>query len=68
MLQDLNQVRFMQKYDIPTIRYNNFERVNDALKFLKSLGKNKKIVIKANGLAFGKGVYISNNCEDAHTL
>ncbi|MDR2676739.1 MAG: phosphoribosylamine--glycine ligase [Endomicrobium sp.] len=57
--------KFMQKYNIPTARYNSFEKITDAIKFVESLNKDKKIVIKADGLAAGKGVYICNNREDA---
>ncbi|MCA6071203.1 MAG: phosphoribosylamine--glycine ligase [Endomicrobium sp.] len=56
---------FMLKYGIPTARYNNFANVGDALKFLESWEENKKVVVKADGLASGKGVYVCNGREDA---
>jgi phosphoribosylamine--glycine ligase len=59
---------FMRKYSIPTARYKSFEDVNEALKFLESLDLRKKIVIKANGLAAGKGVYICNEKEEAKKI
>jgi phosphoribosylamine--glycine ligase len=49
----------MKKYDIPTAGYENF---NDAKKALKYLENAKyPIVLKADGLALGKGVLI---CKD----
>lgn len=49
----------MKKYDIPTAGYENF---NDAKKALKYLDNAKyPIVLKADGLALGKGVLI---CKD----
>lgn len=56
---------FMQKYNIPTARYftateNNFD---EALAFLKSL--KAPYVLKADGLAAGKGVVILDNISDA---
>ncbi|MCA6069621.1 MAG: phosphoribosylamine--glycine ligase [Endomicrobium sp.] len=56
---------FMLKYGIPTARYNNFANVGDALKFLESWEENNKVVVKADGLASGKGVYVCNGREDA---
>ncbi|MCA6072885.1 MAG: phosphoribosylamine--glycine ligase [Endomicrobium sp.] len=56
---------FMLKYGIPTARYDNFANVGDALKFLESLEENNKVVVKADGLASGKGVYVCNGREDA---
>ena len=48
-----------KKYEIPTAKFDIFQSINDATQFIK---KTKyPIVIKANGLASGKGVYI---CED----
>ncbi|MDR3275114.1 MAG: phosphoribosylamine--glycine ligase [Endomicrobium sp.] len=58
---------FMQKYDIPTARHNSFEKIDDALKFLENWDKNKKIVVKADGLAAGKGVYVCDGREDARS-
>jgi phosphoribosylamine--glycine ligase len=57
--------KFMQKYDIPTVQYNSFADIDDALKFLESWGENRKAVVKADGLAAGKGVYICNGREGA---
>ena len=52
-----------EKYNIPTAKFGIFENINDATKFIK---KTKyPLVIKADGLASGKGVYICENFEDA---
>ncbi|GMO65064.1 MAG: phosphoribosylamine--glycine ligase [Endomicrobiia bacterium] len=56
---------FMRKYDIPTAKYNYFSDTNDALKFLNNCEKSQKVVVKANGLAAGKGVYICSGREEA---
>jgi phosphoribosylamine--glycine ligase len=57
--------KFMQKYSIPTAQYNSFADIYDALKFLESWEENRKAVVKADGLAAGKGVCICNGREDA---
>jgi len=53
----------MKKYDIPTAEYEIFENYKDAKKYLESA----KIptVVKADGLAFGKGVLICKTREEA---
>lgn len=51
--------RFMEKYDIPTAKYNHFEKLQEALKGLENA--KFPLVIKADGLCQGKGVVI---CED----
>ena len=45
-----------QKYKIPTAKFGVFKKKREAIKFLKS--SNYPIVIKADNLASGKGVYI----------
>ena len=56
---------FMQKYQIPTAKYKSFtaSSLNDGLKFLDSL--NPPYVLKADGLAAGKGVLISSDLKEA---
>lgn len=56
---------FMQKYGIPTAAYQSFTsaEIEDALKFLKTL--NPPYVLKADGLAAGKGVLILPDYETA---
>ena len=51
-----------KKYDIPTAKFGIFENSKDTLYFLKNC--NLPIVIKADGLASGKGVYICENDKD----
>ena len=52
-----------KKYNIPTANFGIFQNINDAKQFLK---KTKyPIVIKADGLASGKGVYICDKPEEA---
>ncbi|MDC0046606.1 phosphoribosylamine--glycine ligase [Candidatus Pelagibacter sp.] len=52
-----------KKYNIPTAKFGIFEDIKSANKFLEKC--NLPIVIKADGLASGKGVYICNNKNDA---
>ena len=52
-----------KKYNIPTANFGIFEKFNDASKFLDKC--NLPIVIKADGLASGKGVYICDKKEEA---
>lgn len=56
---------FMRKYDIPTAHFDKFSNASDALKFLENWGTDKKVVVKADGLAAGKGVYMCNGKQDA---
>ncbi len=51
-----------KKYEIPTAKFGIFENSGDALNFLKDC--DLPTVIKADGLAAGKGVYICNNKEE----
>ena len=53
----------MKKYNIPTAAYENFDSADDALKYLETA--NFPIVLKADGLALGKGVLICNTLEEA---
>lgn len=54
----------MQKYNIPTAEYKVFDNANDAIEYIKE--KNEfPAVIKADGLALGKGVLIPENLDDA---
>ena len=52
-----------KKFNIPTANFGIFENKDDAEKFLKKC--NLPIVIKADGLAAGKGVYICKNIYEA---
>lgn len=54
----------MKKYGIPTADYNVFDDPRKALEFIKEQNK-YPAVIKADGLALGKGVIIAQNYEEA---
>ena len=53
----------MKKYNIPTASYETFSSYEDALKYIQTL--NPPIVIKADGLALGKGVLICKTLDEA---
>lgn len=53
----------MKKYNIPTAGYENFTDPEEALAYLKTA--KMPIVLKADGLALGKGVLICNTLEEA---
>jgi phosphoribosylamine--glycine ligase len=53
----------MKKYNIPTAAYENFDDPDKALDYLETV--NFPIVLKADGLALGKGVLICNTKEEA---
>jgi len=55
--------KLCKKYKIPTAKFGIFSNTNEALLFLQNC--NFPIVIKADGLAAGKGVYISENYKEA---
>ena len=54
----------MKKYGIPTAGYENFDDPEKALDYLHTQAK-FPIVLKADGLALGKGVLICNTLEEA---
>jgi phosphoribosylamine---glycine ligase len=53
----------MIKYQIPTAKYAAFTNYEEALAYLRSEGA--PIVIKADGLAAGKGVVVASSLEEA---
>ena len=53
----------MKKYNIPTAAFEVFYNPEDAKNFIRSTGA--PIVIKANGLAAGKGVIVAQNLDEA---
>lgn len=62
---------FMKKFDIPTAAYQNFDKneAEQAHLFIDKLSdENKKLVIKADGLAGGKGVVLPESREEAHLM
>lgn len=54
---------FMAKHNIPTAEFKTFKSYEQAKKHIQEV--NYKIVIKADGIAGGKGVLITENKEDA---
>ena len=55
--------RFMEKYNIPTAAYGVYDNPKDALEGLKNFSE--PLVVKADGLAAGKGVLICQKMEEA---
>ena len=55
----------MKKYNVPTAAYGVFTDQTEAEAFIKQTGA--PIVVKADGLAAGKGVIIAQTCEEAIT-
>ena len=53
----------MKKYNIPSAAYETFDNADAALAYLETA--KMPIVLKADGLALGKGVLICNNLEEA---
>ena len=53
-----------QKYNIPTAKFGVFQNIGDANEFLRTTSF--PIVIKADNLASGKGVYICKNNNEAN--
>ena len=56
--------KLCKKFNIPTAKFGIFDNKNEAGKFLKSA--NFPLVVKADNLASGKGVYICNNFDEAN--
>ena len=54
---------FMKKYGIPTAKYETFDNIVEAEKYLEKA--DMPIVLKADGLALGKGVIIANTRDEA---
>lgn len=54
---------FLARHQIPTAEYQNFTEIEPALAYLKQKGA--PIVIKADGLAAGKGVIVAMTLEEA---
>ena len=55
---------FMQRHGIPTAKYQTFSDVNTAHDYIRQQGA--PIVIKADGLAAGKGVVVATTEDEAH--
>ena len=56
--------QLMKKYGIPTARFESFDRAEDALRYLETAPI--PTVVKADGLALGKGVIIAATREEAN--
>ena len=54
---------FMARHHIPTARYATFNKVEDAMDYIEKA--DYPVVIKASGLAAGKGVVLPNSFEEA---
>jgi len=54
---------FMARHHIPTARYATFHQFNEAVRYLDSI--DYRIVIKASGLAAGKGVILPEKMDEA---
>jgi phosphoribosylamine--glycine ligase len=52
--------KFMDKYGIPTAPFKAFDNADDAKKFAQSQDGKDYLVLKADGLAAGKGVFVNN--------
>jgi len=55
---------FMKRHNIPTADYQTFSDVQEARRYISEKGA--PIVIKADGLAAGKGVVVAMSVEEAH--
>lgn len=55
----------MKKYGIPTAEYETFSDSKSALEYIRRSNRTFPAVIKADGLALGKGVIIAANLEEA---
>jgi phosphoribosylamine--glycine ligase len=56
---------FLHKYDIPTARYRTFDELEAALAYIREQGA--PIVVKADGLAAGKGVVVAQTLGQAES-
>tara|TARA_B100001564_G_scaffold355706_1_gene368498 strand:+ start:693 stop:1955 length:1263 start_codon:yes stop_codon:yes gene_type:complete len=56
--------KLCKKFNIPTAKFGIFNNKKDTIKFLKK--SKHPIVIKADNLASGKGVYICNNINESY--
>ncbi len=56
--------KMMKKYGIPTAEYASFSNFEEAKKYISE--SKHPLVLKADGLAAGKGVIISNNKEESY--
>ena len=58
--------RFMTKYGIPTAAFGSFDNAADAVKYVENeYASGRGVVVKADGLAAGKGVIVASSLEEA---
>jgi len=57
---------FMKRHQIPTAQFETFDDFEKALGYIK--GRAGDMVIKASGLAAGKGVFLPNSYHEAETI
>ena len=57
--------RFMARHNIPTAGFGTFTNADEAHAYINKMGA--PIVVKADGLAAGKGVVVAMTREEAHT-
>lgn len=55
--------RFMQRHKIPTAAYAEFDNAAEAIAYINKVGA--PVVVKADGLAAGKGVTVAHNANEA---
>ena len=55
---------FLNEYNIPTAKYRNFTNADEAIAYVESLDENDRQVVKASGLAAGKGVLLPTTKEE----
>ena len=55
----------MKKAGVPTAAYRAFTRMEEAEAYLDSFEEDQPVVVKADGLAAGKGVHVCNNKREA---
>ena len=54
---------FLARHNIPTAEYQNFTEIDPAIAYVREKGA--PIVVKADGLAAGKGVIVAMTLEEA---
>ena len=55
---------FLEEHGIPTAKYRNFTNADEAIAYVESLDKGDRQVVKASGLAAGKGVLLPTTKEE----
>ncbi len=56
---------FMQRHGVPTARYRVCDAHGDAVGAIRSGAFGESLVVKADGLAAGKGVVVADTCDEA---